>query len=281
MLATTSRVVAASSHLTDQLRRELAALIESIDEMRTRSGPLLAARYQAALGRLELQLLEIQLEIRMVRRRHANLLARVNLGKPVTQSVLGEIDRSIEAEVARWREQVVARERALVDAAQLIASVTLADAQEAPRVKAAYRRLARLLHPDASPEHGSLFEKYWSAVQESYCRVDAVLIEALLHLVEHAIAERDALPAIDDDTEVTRLRALVAAHAERLARLKREPPHCYADRLMDDAWVASHQAMLEEHIAAESCRLAQLVIRQTDLLAQLGVAPRPVPGDRS
>lgn len=129
MLATTSRVVAASSHLTDQLRRELAALIESIDEMRTRSGPLLAARYQAALGRLELQLLEIQLEIRMVRRRHANLLARVNLGKPVTQSVLGEIDRSIEAEVARWREQVVARERALVDAAQLIASVTLADAQ--------------------------------------------------------------------------------------------------------------------------------------------------------
>lgn len=281
MLSTTSRAVAVSTDLTDQLRRELAALIETIEEMRTRSGPLLAARYQAALGRLELQLLEMQLEVRVVRRRLANLRARLNLGKPVTQSDLMEIDRSIETEVARWRAQVVAQERVLVDATQLIAGVMLVDAEEAHRVKAAYRRLARWLHPDASPEHGDLFEKYWPTVQQAYGRVDAVLIEALLHLVEHAIAERDAWPATDNDTEAVRLRALVAAHAERLARLKTEPPHCHADRLMDDAWIAARQAKLEECIAVESHHLAQLVIRQTEFLAQLGVAPSRASEDGS
>ena len=107
MLSTTSRAV--STDLADQLRRELAALIEAIEEMRTHSGPLLAARYQAGLGRLELQLLEMQLEVRVVRRRLANLRARLNLGKPVTQSDLMEIDRSIETEVARWRAQVCLR----------------------------------------------------------------------------------------------------------------------------------------------------------------------------
>jgi len=259
----------------ERLRNELSALIESIDELRSRIGPLLAARYQAALGRLELQLLELQIEVQSMLRRAEFLQSHINRGEPVTAANLTEIEERIGSKLADWRRQMVAQEQALTEAQQLLSGVTFADVDEAKRVKAAYRRLARWLHPDASPENGDLFEKYWPAVQDAYLRLDAVLIEALLHLVEHALSERDnKLPAADTADEIDRLRVLVFAHAERLARLKAEPPHCYADLLNDDHWVADRQSKLEGAIAAESGRLAQLVIRQAELLAHLGIDRR-------
>lgn len=255
-----------------RLRQELSALIESIDELQSRVGPFLTARYQAVLGRLELQLLELQIEVLATRRRTESLQSGVNRGEPVTAASLAEIEQRIETELADWRRQVLAQEQVLTEARDFLAGLTFADADEAKRVKAAYRHLARWLHPDASPENGDLFEKYWPSVQDAYRRIDAALIEALLHLVEHAVSERSATqPTADRAVELDRLRALVFTHAERLLRLKAEPPHCYAGLLTDDAWVTARQAELEAAMAVESERLAQLVIRQAELLAHLAI----------
>jgi hypothetical protein len=263
----------------DSLRHELAALLETIEEIQTKSGPLLTARYQATLGRLELQLLELQIEIQVTRRRIESLQSRINLGQPVTTACLAEINTRIELELADWRRQLETQEQAWINAREFLASVTFADASEAKRVKAAYRQLARWLHPDASPENSDLFEKYWPSVQEAYQRLDVALIEALLHLVEHAVNERsDKSPLPDNPVELERLRALVLTHAERLARLKAEPPHCHADLLMDDAWIAARQVELEAAIAAASELLAQLVIRQAELMGDLGINQCITPG---
>ena len=254
---------------SDRLRNELSALIESIEELQTKTGPLLGARYQAALGRLEFQLLELQIDVQATRRRIELLQASVNHGTPITQEGVAEIDRRIATELADWRWQLVAREHALADAREFLAGIVLVDAGEATRVKSAYRRLARWLHPDASPENFDLFQKYWPAVQEAYRRVDRGLIEALLHLVEHALDTRAGKQSADIPSELDRLRVFVATRAERLARLRTEPPHCYAELLTDDAWVAARQSALERAIAAESERLAQLVMRLAELMARI------------
>ncbi len=258
----------------DQLRHELSAVIEAIDEMQTRIAPMLTARYQAALGRLELQLLELQIAVRSARRRIEFLQSRINHGVPVTADCLSEIDDRIATELAEWRLQVASQAQALAEAQDFLARVTFADSNEVTRVKTAYRRLARYLHPDASPENSDLFQRYWPVVQEAYQRIDAALIEALQHLVEHAVEERsDKLPVVDRASELDRLRTLIAIHAERLAHLKTMPPHCYADLLTNDAWVADRQAVLEEAIASQSEQLALLVIRQSELIAQPGIGP--------
>lgn len=263
----------------DQLRHELSAVIEAIDEMQTRIAPMLTARYQAALGRLELQLLELQIEIRSARRRNEFLQSRINHGEPVTAACLSEINDRIATELSEWRRQVASQAQALAEAHDFLARVTFADSNEAKRVKTAYRRLARYLHPDTSPANGDLFQRYWPVVQDAYQRIDAALIEALLHLVEHAVIERaDKLPVVDSASEPDRLRALIVTHAERLAHLKTMPPHCYADLLTDDAWVADRQAGLEEAIANQSEQLALLVIRQSELIIQPGIRPHDAGG---
>jgi hypothetical protein len=263
----------------DQLRHELSAVIEAIDEMQTRIAPMLTARYQAALGRLELQLLELQIAVRSARRRIEFLQSRINHGEPVTAACLSEIGDRIATELAEWRLQVASQAQALAEAQDFLARVTFADSNEVTRVKTAYRRLARYLHPDASPENSDLFQRYWPVVQEAYQRIDAALIEALQHLVEHAVEERsDKLPVVDRASELDRLRTLIATHAERLAHLKTMPPHCYADLLTNDAWVADRQAVLEEAIASQSEQLTLLVIRQSELITQPGIGPHGAGG---
>ena len=220
----------------DQLRHELSAVIEAIDEMQTRIAPMLTAHYQAALGRLELQLLELQIEVRSARRRIEFLQSRINRGEPVTAACLSEINYWITTELTELRRQVTTQAQALAEAQDFLAGVTFADSNETKRVKTAYRRLARYLHPDTSPENGDLFQRYWPVVQDAYQRIDAALIEALLHLVEHAVNERsEKLPVVDSASELDRLRTPIATHAERLAHLKTMPPHCYADLLTHDA----------------------------------------------
>ncbi|MDP2810703.1 MAG: hypothetical protein Q8O34_11195 [Rhodocyclaceae bacterium] len=259
--------------IADQLREELSALIETIEEMQTKTGPLLIARYQATLGRLEIQLLELQIEAQATRRRVELLQAGANLGKPVTPDAVAAMEQQITAELAEWRQRLEAQERVLAAACDFLAGIVLVDSDEAKRVKAAYRKLARWLHPDASPRNSDLFEKYWPAVQDAYQRLDVDLIEALLHLIERALQERSGLtPAGDTPAELARLRRLVAAHAERLVKLKSEPPHCHVDLLNDHDWIAARQAALERAIAGESERLAQLLMRLAALMARNGLS---------
>jgi hypothetical protein len=130
---------AADTH-ADCLRHELAALLETIEEMQTKSGPLLTARYQATLGRLELQLLELQIEIQVARRRIESLQSRINRGMPVTATCLAEIDHQIKTELADWRQQLEAQELAWVEAHEFLASVTFADASEVKRIAFIGRR---------------------------------------------------------------------------------------------------------------------------------------------
>ena len=265
----------------DALRGELSAIIESIDELQTRVAPQLEARYQAALGRLELQLLSLQIEVQSARRQLELLQSRLNRGEPVTVEWLAGMNAQIAAELREWQQKMEKGAQALSAAQDFLANLSTADADEVKRVKNAYRRLARCLHPDASPENSDLFERYWPVVQEAYLHIDAALIEALLHMVAHAINERtDKLPAIDSEVEIDRLRHLITTQAERLARLKTQAPYCYAEQLRDEASVATRQAALEVAIVGESERLAHFVIRHSELMAQLGISPVAKEGDR-
>jgi hypothetical protein len=264
----------------DGLRLELAALIEKIDELQLRVAPLLTARYQAVLGQLALKLLTLQLAVQSARYRAESLQARINRGEALNEEDLTEIDQAIELRLAEWRQQLCEQEKTLLEAQSFLANITFADAGEARRVKTAYRLLARYLHPDASPENQDLFEKYWANVQDAYENIDAVLIEALLHLVEHAVNARSGVAALAEPAvEVERLRALVLGHAERLAHITSQAPHCYANLLADEVWVAARQGELEVLITAESARLAQIVIRHAEQLAQLGIDQAPSTGD--
>lgn len=239
------------------LRRELAAVLEVIDRLQTHEREPLLAHYHEALGGLEHRLLCLQVDVLALRRRIELLRQVLNRGEGIDRQALIRIEAAIKAELKDWHSRIQAEAAALVQSRWLLLHGTVVADEMVQRAKAAYRKLARLLHPDVSPEHAALFTKHWPSVQSAYADWDADLLEALLSCVEGTLVGEDQpLPSVAD--EVGRLRHLLQSQTERLARLRAEPPFCFAALLNDPAWVATRKAALVAAIGAESERRTHL-----------------------
>ncbi len=239
----------------DRLRRELATLLESIEQMQTHDRDLLFARYHEQLGILEYSLLCLQVEVLALKKR-IDLVQRLhNRGDPIDLAALTRIEAAVEEDLQIWRGRIQAQENQIVNSRLLLGNLVAISENEARRVKSLYRKLARLLHPDVSPENVVLFERHWNTIQSAYENWDGDLLEALLHCVEGE-CQQSCIAAVPD--EVARLHLLLKTQTERLAQLQAEPPFCFARLLDDPAWLASQRASLEASIGAQSQRLAQL-----------------------
>lgn len=252
----------------DRLSRQLAAILENLEHMLQKEKPYLLALYQTNLGGLEYQLLHLQVECRALRRRIDLAMIRLNRGEILTQHHLSEIEARVMRDLLAWQTQLSEQARALAAGRAYLSGLIAVDANTLQRAKSAYRRLARLLHPDVSPQHQALFNHYWQTVQEAYGGIDADLLEALLHLVETAVSQHQ--DQADNRVEtIVRLKALIASHSERLIRLKTEVPFCLSAQLHDPEWLAARQATLATAIAAESECWAKLISRHAEIAAHV------------
>lgn len=252
------------------LHQQLGSILETIEHLLLHDKPLLLARYQLALGEMEYQLFGLQVESQTLRRRIELMQGFLNRGEVISVGCLEMIDAQLSQELHAWRQRLLDQERALRDSHTMLESLVFVSPADVRRIKAAYRRLARLLHPDASPGNADLFEKYWSTVQLAYGNGDASLLEAILVLVESVLAKGgdDAgVSVASRKDEIERLLNLIATHASRLACLQQESPFCYADMLDNEEWLESRREALTLAIEAEAQRLAELVSRHAELRA--------------
>lgn len=251
----------------DGLSQQLAALLENLEQMQQQEKPYLLALYQTNLGELEYRLLELQIECRALQERIELATRTLNHGERLTQRHLDVIEDQIHAAYLAWQLQLKEQAQALSDGFAYLNGLIQVDAAVVGRAKKAYRRLARLLHPDVSPQHQALFEHYWPSVQEAYRAMDADLLEALLHVVETAVAQDDGHE--DMEASKKRLTGMIAKETERLVALRNSPPFCWAEQLHDEQWLNERRTQLDLAIQQESGRWAVLTSRYAAITAQV------------
>jgi hypothetical protein len=256
---------------TSDLSQQLAAILENLEQMQQYEKPYLLALYHTHLGELEYQLLTLQVECRSLQRGIEMMTMHLNRGEAVTWGMLQTIRQQVQEAVQQWRLQLEAQAQALVNGKAYLTGMVVIDADTVQRTKLAYRRLAKLLHPDVSPHNHALFSRYWSTVQDAYCKADAELLEALLHIITAATAQDDN--AGIGHEHVTRLEILIGHHSQRLADLRNEAPFCWAAQLHDPQWLTLRQNELEHAIDAESGHWANLISRHTKLTADIQPEP--------
>lgn len=251
----------------DGLSQQLAALLENLEQMQQQEKPYLLALYQTSLGELEYRLLGLQIECRAVQERTELATRRLNHGEILTQQDLDGIEAHIKQAMLIWQLQLNEQAQAVAAGFSYLNGLVLVDTEIINRAKRAYRRLARLLHPDVSPQHQALFEHYWPSIQQAYRAMDADLLEALLHVVETAVAQDDE----HEDIEATkkRLSDMIAKETERQAVLRNSPPFCWAEQLQDEQWLNERRVQLDLAIQQESERWAVLTSRYAAITAQV------------
>ena len=242
----------------DQLRRSLAAVLESIEQLHTHDRAVLLARYQAELGELEHHLLCLEIDVLAMQRRIAEVQRRMNRGEVINEDSRADIELAIAQELRDWFQRVKAQEEALLHSRQLLETARVVPMERAQRVKTAYRKLARLLHPDVSPDHAALFQRHWGSVQLAYESWDADLLEALLEFIQGECPDAEFPSMITGSAELERLRLLLKTQTDRLAQLQSEIPFCYARWLDDPEWISARRSAVQADIETYEGRLAQL-----------------------
>lgn len=246
------------------LRANLSAVLEALTHLENHEKPALLARYQVLLGGLELDLTSLQLECAALRCRLASLQAVANRGAILSAVEWQQAEQSIEIELSDWRAAVLQQEGRLQIAQQWVATAVVLEEGIVQTVKASYRRLARLLHPDVSPENNTLFVRYWESVQQAYLAMDAELLTAILHVVEE---ETQAAQDFMSAAQLTALKSLLMTHSQRLAQLQSSEPFCYAALLDDEVWVEAKRAELNAAVAQWAAQQAALLLRYISLKA--------------
>lgn len=223
-------------------------------------------RYQEQLGGLEYRLLCLQIDLLAMQRRIAELQSRINHGEVLNEDIRAEIELAIAQELADWFARLKAQEDALIQSRRLLHDSTVVPMEMAQRVKSAYRKLARMLHPDVSPENAELFDRHWASVQMAYESWDADLLEALLNCIQGECPGAQIPSDFTAQEELDRLQSLLQTQTDRLERLQNEIPFCYARWLDDPKWIEQRRASLLAEIDGHEIRLEQLASRFSQLL---------------
>lgn len=243
------------------LHTQLAAVLETIEHVLKHEIPLLTARYQGLLGDLEYQLFNMQVEVMSLRQQIEQMQAILNRGEAIDPAQIHQIEADVAQKLQDWTARLCEKARVLQESQETLAHVEFLSPAETRLLKTTYRRLARLLHPDVSPENIELFEKYWETIQQAYASGDVAMLEAVLALVEGCEGALSANP----EEEIARLQKLLSAHGERLIQLQQAPPICFARQLDDGEWIRACRAEIQAEIVEETTRRDVLLKRYTEM----------------
>lgn len=203
--------------------------------------PLLNAKYLQSVGEARLELLNIQLEAFMLRRKMEMIRAAINRDSPVLIEV---IDTLIEAEVKEQREKIERDAKQLQDALTFVNLKPLDD-KDAAELKNLYHALARLLHPDLHPDLAESQRELWFQVSEAYQQGDLERMRVLW-----IIAQDGELPVqltassglIELNKRINYLQMVLDRTLEAIEKIKTSFPYTHMELLDDPAWIAEQNS---------------------------------------
>lgn len=230
----------------DDLREQLARLIEQQDALENHQKPMLVALYNREIGVLEFKLLQHQAELQRIKRKVEMFTAKINRGETIDDSIVKAVEEQLEREFLTWRKKLLEHEKQLQESERLLISHQPMSDEGSRKLKTIYRKICKLIHPDIAASM-SLTDQFWMRAQKAYGNGDIDELEILLILILKPTTD-DSRYHVDQVDDEERLQRLICSLAEKLESMKKKPPYCYADKIMDSGWVNQKQKSLMEKI---------------------------------
>lgn len=240
----------------ERLRGALAVLLEEIDSLLSWKCDAILARYARDIGHLEHALYRLEATVAELRYRIAFLQAAINRGEAVTAARMAALDGKVAAEFEKTRREIERREDELRKAERYLDGPTLSP-EDARELKALYRRLCKMYHPDVGGNESGSWRQRWALLQHAYRTGDLDLLKALAEQADDPDREPPGTPEALD-AEIERLRSRIAAERDRVAKMMSSPPFSYEEKLRDRDWVSAKQQELKQAITANEVRRDRL-----------------------
>lgn len=224
-----------------------ASFIDTSNEWEYHSGlgkTELESLYMMRIGNYQLQLLEIQLEIRSIQRKTEEINRCINRNE---QPSLAVINAQILVEMAEFYEQINATGKQITEAKLflLIAEPVKNEAE----LKKCYRELAKKLHPDLTAASTAERKMLWEKVVNAYNSGNLDELQSISIVYADVIEDQ---ASVFSDTELQQknehLKRSIKRLNSQLQHLYESFPYSHEQKIRDENWIVSERNRILENI---------------------------------
>ena len=145
------------------LKMEYVKLLNDKDILITWGKPQLEALYATRIGVHQLNLLQLQLRIKALKRKIELIQAAINTQQPYN---VDEIELIVAQELANLEEKLMKQTDVINEAKKMLSS--LDTPQRSAEIKALFKQFAKQLHPDVNPDLTPEQIELWHKIKDAY-----------------------------------------------------------------------------------------------------------------
>lgn len=248
----------------ERLQQEYSDLVAERDDLEL-EGPQLEALYMETVGQLQYDMLMLQGDVALLKRKRDMLQACINRGEKPDWPV---IEIELKVTFGQMNEKLKEEEEKLNKAKEFIKQHIQEEEQrsdeEKLEIKQTFKRMVHRLHPDLHPDQTEWENNLFLKVQEAYFNRDLERLRQLEFELDAGMPFTSVEKATIEEWEerVENLKARIAALNEEIKLMVSRFPFTYRDKVYNQEWVSARQEELRvqiAHLAEEKDRLEKII----------------------
>jgi hypothetical protein len=222
------------------LKSEYVKLLTDKDCLLGWGKPQLEALYVVKIGRKQLELLELRLEVKRLKKMTELAVAYLNRNEAINWDT---IEKTVDNGLEKDYEDIFAEASRVACANDLLSN--LASPERSAELRKLYRCLAKELHPDVNPDLTENQKNLWHAVRRAYEYGDLESLRALSVMVQDIEPHANKLSADDFWLQIELLKAGIEKLLVEIEQIHSEFPFNIEKELHNEEWVKKQNEQTE------------------------------------
>lgn len=251
------------------LRTEYIKAINDKDVLINWGKPQLEALYNTRLGVHQIELLQIQLRVKSLKRKVEIVRSIIVRNMPLD---VDTIELTVATELAEAELQIMSQLADIENSKYLLTNLN--SPTRSAELRNLFRQLAKQLHPDVIGELTSDQEQLWNLVKNAYNTGDVEKLKALQVAYEKELTQsQTSIEQLSEDDialkNETLKEGIKLLHTEILS-IKNNFPFDIEDKIKDEEWVAQEVEIIAAQIKALRSFEGELILEYEALINNYG-----------
>jgi len=223
------------------LKGEYVQLLTDKDMLLSFGKSQLEALYVVKIGKKQLDLLEIRLEVKGLKKQFELAMAYVNRNEMISWHA---IEESVNQMLSNDFIKILEESKRIENANQLLSN--LASPERSAELRKMYRQLAKELHPDVNQNLTKQQKNLWYAVRRAYEYGDLDSLRALAIMAKDSDQNTDILSSNDLSTQIELIKAGIDKLHLEIEQIYATFPFNIEKELHDEEWVIEQNRQTEQ-----------------------------------
>jgi hypothetical protein len=253
----------------DILRTEYIKAINDKDVLINWGKPQLEALYNTRIGVHQIELLQIQLRVKSLKRKVEIVRSIIVRNMPLD---VDNIELTVASELAEAELLIMSQLADIENSKHLLTNLN--SPTRSAELRNLFRQLAKQLHPDVIGELSTEQEQLWNLVKNAYNTGDVEKLKAIQVAYEKELTQSqtniEELSAQDIALKNETLKEGIKLLHNEIISIKNNFPFDMEDKIKDEEWVAQEVEIIDLQIKALRSFEGELILEYEALINNYG-----------